>query len=207
MAHAPTAIRPLRADELPVAQHVLARAFHDDPMMRYVIPDDHVRPRALQTLMGFFVRPSLSGGRILATTERSGVAAVLDPGKTSLSPGQVVRAGLLGTVARLGLASTRRLLAVERVGTRLHRVMGDQPHLYLAVLGVDPAHRGTGLGGRLLEATVARAEAQGVPTYLETMNERNVTLYERYGFEVVGHDDSFGGQMGVWGMRRRAPAA
>jgi hypothetical protein len=32
----------------------------------------------------------------------------------------------------------------------------------------------------------ARVDAEGLPAYLESSNPRNISFYERHGFEVVG---------------------
>lgn len=59
------------------------------------------------------------------------------------------------------------------------------PHWYLPWLGVDPARRGTGLGGELLEQCLAIVDADRLPAYLETPNPRTISFYERHGFEVT----------------------
>ena len=58
-------------------------------------------------------------------------------------------------------------------------------HWYLAVLGVDPGFQGKGLGGRLLEPVLARADREGLPAYLETDRERNLAFYARHRFGTV----------------------
>jgi GNAT superfamily N-acetyltransferase len=46
--------------------------------------------------------------------------------------------------------------------------------------------QGNGYGSALLQASLARCDADGVPAYLEATSERNVPLYERYGFVKLG---------------------
>jgi len=59
------------------------------------------------------------------------------------------------------------------------------PHFYLMTIGVDPKFQGQGLGGALLDATLAKIDAKGLPSYLESSNEKNVPLYRRHGYEVT----------------------
>jgi ribosomal protein S18 acetylase RimI-like enzyme len=59
-----------------------------------------------------------------------------------------------------------------------------EPHAYLHVLGVDPAVRGRGLGGEVLEQGLDAARAAGLLACLETMNPDNVPFYVRHGFAV-----------------------
>jgi GNAT superfamily N-acetyltransferase len=60
---------------------------------------------------------------------------------------------------------------------------------YLSILGVDPAIQGRGLGARLLQPTLAEADAAGVTTWLETFTDRGARFYERVGFTLVAWYD------------------
>jgi GNAT superfamily N-acetyltransferase len=57
---------------------------------------------------------------------------------------------------------------------------------YLSIVGVAPSAQGQGIGARLLESTLAEADAAGVPCYLETFDNRNPRFYQRLGFSAVG---------------------
>ena len=57
---------------------------------------------------------------------------------------------------------------------------------YLPLIAVDPAHQGSGIGSELMKAAMSRIDEDNLPGYLESSNPRNVSLYERYGFEVIG---------------------
>jgi GNAT superfamily N-acetyltransferase len=59
------------------------------------------------------------------------------------------------------------------------------PHWYLDVIAVEPARQGAGIGGSLLGAVGARADADGVPVVLLTYRERNLAFYRRHGYAVV----------------------
>jgi GNAT superfamily N-acetyltransferase len=61
-----------------------------------------------------------------------------------------------------------------------------EPHWYLPWLGVDPALQGRGLGSLMLKHTLRRVDETGLPAYLESSNPKNIPLYERLGFEVLG---------------------
>jgi ribosomal protein S18 acetylase RimI-like enzyme len=59
---------------------------------------------------------------------------------------------------------------------------------WLEELYVLPAHRGAGIGGRLLTAACARVEAEGgvaVDLEVEAGHERAARLYERHGFTLL----------------------
>jgi len=50
---------------------------------------------------------------------------------------------------------------------------------------VDPGRRGKGDGRRVVEPILELADRDGVPTYLESSNPRNLSFYDRLGFSVL----------------------
>ena len=63
------------------------------------------------------------------------------------------------------------------------------PHWHLPFIGVDPSRRGLGLGSLLLRAGLSRIDEDGVECRLFTETPRNVSLYQRYGFEIAVEGD------------------
>jgi ribosomal protein S18 acetylase RimI-like enzyme len=62
----------------------------------------------------------------------------------------------------------------------------NEPHWYLPLLGVDPLHHGKGLGSALLQHALVMCDQDNKYAYLESSNPRNIPLYERHGFELLG---------------------
>jgi GNAT superfamily N-acetyltransferase len=85
--------------------------------------------------------------------------------------------------------------------TKMERKHLREPHFYVPYVGVAPAAQGAGLGTRLLGRTLARADAAGLPTYLEATSKLNAALYERLGFEHLGAFTVLGSPP-LWPMRR-----
>ncbi len=73
-----------------------------------------------------------------------------------------------------------------KVFEEMDRYHPDEEVWYLPIIGVDPAHQGKGLGSALMKAALARIDEAGLPAYLESSNPRNISLYERHGFEATG---------------------
>jgi ribosomal protein S18 acetylase RimI-like enzyme len=72
-------------------------------------------------------------------------------------------------------------LKVEKSHTRIIR----RPHYYLELLGVDAQFQGMGYASKLINPVLAHADRSRRYCYLETQNEKNVALYQHYGFEVM----------------------
>ena len=77
------------------------------------------------------------------------------------------------------------------------------PRWYLGVLGVAPERQGQGLGTRLMQPVLERADREGLPVTLETGQPRNLPIYRRHGFEVLRElPPPEPGGPPVWTMRR-----
>jgi GNAT superfamily N-acetyltransferase len=82
---------------------------------------------------------------------------------------------------------------------RVHRL--EAPARCLVILDTEQAAQGRGLGSALLARMLARVDADGMPAYLESSNERNVALYGRHGFEFTREVAIPGGPR-IWPMWR-----
>jgi ribosomal protein S18 acetylase RimI-like enzyme len=62
----------------------------------------------------------------------------------------------------------------------------EESHWYLPMIGVEPNAQGRGLGAELMRHAVERCDREGAVAYLESSNRRNISLYQRHGFDVMG---------------------
>lgn len=164
------------SDDTRLAASLLAQAFVDDPVVRWLQPDTRRHRRLFDAL---FRAGHGRRGRI-EVAYCDGIpagAAVWDaPPGFEPSARDVLRSlpwfiGAIGTRVRYG-TELERLFAPQRP---------SEPHWYLAFLGsVTP---GRGVGTSLLAAQLDRITG---PAYLESSNRANIPLYERWGFEVTG---------------------
>jgi ribosomal protein S18 acetylase RimI-like enzyme len=185
---------------------MLARAFYHDPLYTCVFPDPAERETGLAWDMGNLLRYGLLYGEVLVTEDLAASAVCLPPGETDFTEDRVAAAGMLGAAAALGPEAAARLHEFDDVSDKLHSSALTHPHWYLAVLGVEPARQGRGLGSTLLDALVEKAERLQAAIYLETLNPANLTYYERWGFEVRAVAALSNGGVPVWGMVRQAGA-
>jgi ribosomal protein S18 acetylase RimI-like enzyme len=189
------------------AAELLARAFHNDPLYMLVIPEADKRAEVLSWLFDRVVHYSLLYGEVHTTRMLEGVACWLPPGQTELTIGRVVRSGLYATPLKMGLAAYRRFDTYMGYAGKLHKRYAPESHWYLWAVGVNPPSQGRGIGGRLMEAVLVRASADGTACYLETGVERNIRFYEKHGFEVVGEGRVPGQGVQVWAMLRKGTSA
>jgi ribosomal protein S18 acetylase RimI-like enzyme len=77
-------------------------------------------------------------------------------------------------------------------------------HWHLGPIGVHPELQGRGIGTALLDSFLTTVDQQGLPAYLETDVDRNVALYQTFGFEVIA-EDNFNGVTNRFMWREPTP--
>jgi ribosomal protein S18 acetylase RimI-like enzyme len=102
-----------------------------------------------------------------------------------LPPGVEADAERLGAIMQEH-AEPSILPDAMRVFEEMERFHPQGPLWYLPLIGVDPTAQGHGHGSALLEYALPRADEDGLPAYLESSNPRNIPLYQRHGFEILG---------------------
>jgi GNAT superfamily N-acetyltransferase len=179
-------IIPVREDQIDVAAGVLARAFQLDPPMLYVCPDEASRARVLPSMMKAFVTYAWMFGEPLTTSEKiEAVALWLPLDDLSDDPERDRQAGIDQMHAMLDAETLRRFKHFVSAVDRFHQRTAPGKHLYLSTLGVEPSRQGLGLGSALIHPMLERADAEGLPCYLETFQPRNVPLYQKHGFKIA----------------------
>ena len=174
-------IRAVRADDVVPLAAVEARAFYDDPLQVWALPDATTRLDVLRRLFELMIRvASLPLGESYTDESRSVAALWAPPGRWQVD--NETAAQLDGMAVIVG----DRLPWMRRSWEAITKVHPAEPHFYLSGLGTDPPRQGEGLGSAAMAPVLARCDAEGVPAYLESTKERNVAFYEHHGFEVTG---------------------
>lgn len=194
------------APDVPRVAALLARAFHEDPLMVYGIPDPEARTRLLPKLIGLNVRYGCRYGMVYVTAAGDGAAIWLPPGRTRYTAWRMLRAGMFAAPLVVPWAAVGRLSGAEAYTARLHRRLAPREHWYLAQIGVEPERQGQGIGSALMRPMLDMFETDRVACYLETSKEANVPFYAHRGFVVVADGDAAAGGPHNWAMLR-VPAA
>jgi ribosomal protein S18 acetylase RimI-like enzyme len=194
-----SSVRKATLADAPRLAQALGSAFQDDPVIAWIFPDEHRRRAVLAAFMEFRLRKlAFPHDEVWMTAGGTAAAVWLPPpGRWQLSRPQRLR--LLPPLVRFfGLRTASVLGALDRMDQRHPH---DPSHWYLFILGTEQAAQGRGLGSALLAQVLARVDADGMPAYLESSNERNIALYGRHGFEVTSEVAIPGGPR-IWPMWR-----
>lgn len=187
------------------AANLLARAFFDDPLTLFTLPDESERAEAMPKLMRAALLSALENGVAHATPgPLDGVALWLMP--ASLAKARPHRTNNPITFSRLADAlppeAFRRMgLARDALGERQEADV-KVDHWHLTIIGVEPASGRRGVGGRLLAPVLVQADDAGHHCYLETYREENLAFYRKHGFDVFATGEVPQGGPRFWTMLR-----
>lgn len=157
---------------------VLTLAFAADPFMRWLFPDADSFLKGYEKFTLAIAGKAFEGQTAFYAEDYSAAALWLAPGvhadeetmMTTLM--EVVPENLLETLAKVG----------EEIDT-YHPA---DPYWYLADIGVDTKMQGRGRGALMLKHMLRRCDEEKTTACLESSNPRNISIYERHGFEVMG---------------------
>jgi GNAT superfamily N-acetyltransferase len=183
------AVTLLPADDSGEAVAVLCDAFHDYPVMRYVLGSQSGYDARLRILIDFFANARvLRSEPLLGIHDEAGtlagVALITPPGERPEPEGLSARREAVWR--QLGAAERARY---EGLGQAWQRFDIEAPHHHLNMIGVRRSHAGLGLGRRLLDAVhhLSQRDPSSCGVTLSTETSTNVPLYQHFGYRILGH--------------------
>jgi GNAT superfamily N-acetyltransferase len=160
------------------ANTTLISAYRNDPVHRWLYPDDNTYELRMPALVD-----AVGGSAFEMTTawnlaDYSAVALWVPPG---VQPD----AERIGTVLLETVAEDKH---PEMFSTleQTDAARPDYPHWYLPFFGVEAAKQGEGLGTQLLASCLEYIDLGALPAYLLASNPRNIPFFERHGFVLTG---------------------
>lgn len=159
--------------------NTITMAFVADPLLRWALPDAGQYMNSFGPLSDAYGGRSIDEGACFMTTGGEGAAMWLPPG---ITPDEEAVMAVIGS----SVPEDRQ----EAFGRVLEATEAYHPHdddcWYLAIIGVDAGHQGKGLGATLMKHVTRMLDERGALGYLESSNPKNISLYERHGFEIMG---------------------
>ncbi len=193
--------RPAHKSDVRKLAATLGRAFADDPVVTWMLPDDDTRPALAARLFATMTRHHhLAGGGVEVACDGPaiGAAALWDP-PDRWRHGRWEELAMMPGFIRVFGSHSAKARAVQQTMKHSHP---EEPHWYLATIGSDPTVRGRGYGQVLMRSRLERCDAQYCPAYLESSKPENVPYYERFGFTVSREITLPGGGPTMWAMWR-----
>jgi GNAT superfamily N-acetyltransferase len=164
-------------DENAVVGSIIA-AFLTDPVARWLYPETHQYLAVMGSLIKAFAGKAFPNGSAYFVEGYGGAALWLPP--NVLPNEEALLTMLRSTISEQRLEHA--LMLFEKMGSGHPK----EPHWYLPLIGVDPTRQARGYGSALMTHTLQRCDSEQKLAYLESSNPRNLSLYIRHGFELIG---------------------
>jgi ribosomal protein S18 acetylase RimI-like enzyme len=181
-------LRQATDTDLLAVRTTFMRSFWDDPVVRWLFPDDD-EFRDGSMMIDFF-RHLLAHGCSSVTDDVVAFALWIPPGRpdVEIEPTPV------------GVPSDDLIAKFVALGEAVASHTPPEDHWYLQTIGTHPDWQRRGIGARLIREGLSWAERDGIGTYLETETVENVAYYRHFGFEVRSEWDVAAGGPHMWGM-------
>lgn len=160
------------------AVSVILTAFGTDPAARWLYPNPHRYLTHFPAFIRAFAGKAFEAGSAYYVEGFAGAALWLPP-DVHADEDALTRL-FEETVADDKKAD---LFAVFEQMENYHPT---EAHWYLPMIGVDAFRQGYGYGSALMRHALAVCDRDDRLAYLESSNPRNISLYQRHGFEVLG---------------------
>ena len=165
----------------------ISRAFFHDPLFAYFFPNAQNREYRARLTFRFLVDHCRARQGVIHTVGAplAGASVWLPSTQLHRSNADLIRFGALKMLFQQGPAAIWRQLQAGEQMQQIHPRLMAQPHLYLLLLGGEPTEQGKGLSRNLLQPMLDRLDRENMPCYLDTHNPNNISLYQRFGFQVA----------------------
>jgi len=193
-------VRELRPEDLVEAIAIIARGMRDNPLHVSALGyDTRTRAHRLERMFALALPMIFKKGVLLGAFDGArmvGVAGMVPPGRCQ--PTFIENLTLLPRmIPAIGFSASTR---AGRWLTTWGKHDLAEPHWHLGPVAVDAPLQGRGIGTALMEEYCARLDHLGAVGYLETDKAKNVTFYEKFGFQTVAEAPVL--ETPNWFMRR-----
>ena len=176
----------LEKTQIKPASKMLARAFRDDPVVKYAFPEKGGNDPRTPYSYEFMLRMGMKYGYTYTTSSALEGVAVWDRIRNpEYSFWRMLFSGALLPGMRMGWDVGKRMQKFANRLEEKHKEIINDIHWYLQLIGVEPEQQGKGFASGLIREMLKNIDEEGLPCYLETELEKNVPIYEHFGFQTL----------------------
>lgn len=163
---------------------VAADAYRDYPLHNWFSGGKY-DPKASELIMNIPLKALIKDTLIYADSEEiNGFAVWIPFGFSGSKTVPFLKNGGLKLIFHSGLGIIGRLLTYEDFAMKLKKEFTHNYDWYLYNLSIATDAQGKGIASKLMRPMLDFCDSEDMIVYLETNKEKNVSLYEHYGFEL-----------------------
>ena len=195
----------LASSHIDLAVDLVVKAIFEDPSSIYFFPDISTRKEKLQHLWKFFLGQILSNGKLYAISSNiEGLAGWIFHNPAEDSMPKTLQDDIMSLTFQMGFDNVMKISCHIMLCGQLHEQHANFPHWCLSPVAVTPELQGKGYASRLLDPMLSRIDNEQKPCYLQIENEKNVPIYEHFGFELIEKANLPNTDIYIWCMLRES---
>ena len=195
----------LESSDIRDASYMLNKLFAHYPLHVGFFPNETRREKKSRLFLEFALRYSIHYGIAQAISPKlEGIALWLPPTMNNINLGRVIRSGTVAIWAQLSIDFLRTILPIGNHLESIRARVANSPHWYLFYIGVTPEFQGKHYSTRLLDTMLPVIDETQKPCYLETHTEKNVKIFQKFGFSVIEKSTIPKTQITNWAMLRKS---
>jgi len=171
-------IRPASRSEVDAVARVLAEAFQDDPISKWVFPGDERRRAVQPVFFKAFTEAAFADGEVYLAHDHS-AASLWFRTEDGESPEE-----FMDRFAALDADDLRRFAVIGELMAAHSNY--PAPHLHWQFCGLLPSTQRKGLGSAIARQHFRRLDAEGLACSGEASSARSLRLWRQHGFVETG---------------------
>lgn len=182
----------------------LEKAFENYPLLQYYYPEKSIRDKIANYFLSFVVYSGIKYGEVYGTSSNfEGVAVWIPSENYPLTFWKMLRSVPISKILNFGRYGGSKMSNFSNHLDDIHKRMVPFKHMFLQIIGTAPEFRGKGFASKLIKPMLSRIDKEKLPCYLETIDEKNIAIYERFGFEIIDKSNIPETNFINWAMLRK----
>ena len=199
-------LQKLKRNQINLAVNLLVRAYKDNEFFKYSIPDLETRLFLLRAIFKVRIKFGLLYGEVFTTSDNiEGVAQWIKSDKSDYTFLRIIRVGAISLRLKLGKKLFNKLLEMGTECDEVPKRIIDGTFMSLLTVAIDPKYQGKGYASKLLKPMIVELDKKDIICALETPTEKNLSLYEHFGFKLIEEKllKTSNNQVKMWFMLRK----
>ena len=183
---------------------ILVEAFRKYPLFQYYFPNESIREKISYYVLSLLIYSGIRYGEVYAASSNlQGIAIWIPSNNYPVTFWKMLRSVPLLKILGLGRYGGSKMKGFNDYIDRVHKRQAPFKHWFLQAIGVAPRFQGKGYASKLLRPMLSKIDKEHLPCYLETIDEKNVSIYERFGFKIVDKSIVPKTEFTNWAMLRK----
>lgn len=185
------------------ASLVISEAFFNDPLMKYLFPIKQERISKLPSMMKLLIRIGIKYGVVHVTSSKlEGIAIWFPSNRAKITSWMGLINGGIPYFFKLGTKAVKKQNKFYKFIYSKHKKLLCSYHWYLSIIAVNPIYQGKGFSRILFNSMFPYVDKRNLPCFLDTNNEKNLPIYEQFGFKILEEYEIPNTNLVNWAMIR-----